>query len=328
MQKHFFELSKLRSYLTAVFCLIYFEGNAQKAPETTLKDHPQWLVPAEEFHSKRFTGLVTSITVGYAGALIGLNELWYKDYPRSSFHFINDAKEWQQIDKAGHVVTPYLEARYIMQLYEWSGVDHRKAAWYGGLTAFVMQNTIEIFDGFSKEWGASLPDIGANFVGASVMVGQELLWNEQRISLKVMPSYVNYSDPELQQRSNQLFGSNYLQRFIKDYNAINVWVSVNPASFNSKQRRLKWLNVAVGYGAGGMFGGYDNQWTDASGNFHNRDDIQRYRKLLVSLDIDLSRVPTRSRYMRLLLDALNIIKVPAPTLEWNSKGEILFHPLM
>ena len=171
-------------------------------------------------------------------------------------------------------------------------------------------------------------DIGANFVGASLMVSQELLWNEQRISLKVMPSYVNYSDPELQQRSNQLFGSNYLQRFIKDYNAINVWVSVNPASFNPKQHRLKWLNVAVGYGAGGMFGGYDNQWTDASGNFHNRDDIQRYRKLLVSLDIDLSRVPTRSRYMRLLLDALNIIKVPAPTLEWNSKGEILFHPLM
>lgn len=308
--------------------MIYFDGVAQKTEIKKLKDQPQWLIPAEKFHPKRFTLLTTSLAIGYSSSLIGLNELWYKGYPRSSFHFTDDIREWQQIDKAGHIVTPYLIALYTKQMYEWSGVESRKAAWFGGLTAFMFQNTIEVFDGFSKEWGASVSDIGANFIGASLMVGQELLWNEQRISLKVMPSFVNYSDQELRQRSNQLFGSNYLQRFIKDYNAINVWVSVNPASFNPQQRRLKWLNVAVGYGAGGMFGGYDNQWTDADGNFHNRNDIQRYRKLLFSIDIDFSRVPTRSRYMRLLLNALNIIKVPAPTIELNSKGEILFHPLM
>ena len=26
----------------------------------------------------------------YGGSLVGLNELWYKDYPRSSFHLFND----------------------------------------------------------------------------------------------------------------------------------------------------------------------------------------------------------------------------------------------
>lgn len=301
---------------------------AQNDSVRLLPSHPAWLVPASKFDKKRFPGVATSLGAGYTAALVGLNELWYKGFPRSSFHFINDLGEWQQIDKAGHIVTPYLESRYIMQIYEWTGMNHQKAAIWGGFTAFMFQNTIELFDGFSAEWGASASDIGANFVGAALMTAQELSWGEQRISLKVMPHFVRYDDPELQQRANELFGENLIVRFVKDYNAINVWMSINPASFNPRQQRLKWLNVAVGYGAGGMFGGYNNIWTDEQGVLHNRNDVVRYRKFFLSFDIDFHRIPTRSRYMRVLLDALNILKVPAPTLEINTKGQLIFHPFM
>jgi len=301
---------------------------AQSTDEVVLNQHPKWLVSSDRFNKSRFTIVTGSLAVSYSAALVGLNELWYKDFPRSSFHFINDIKEWQQIDKAGHVVTPYLEARYIMQTFQWAGLDSRKAAIWGGFTAFMFQNTIEVFDGFSAEWGASGSDLAANFLGAAIMTGQELLWNEQRMSLKVMPHFFRYDDPELQQRADELYGTNYIVRFVKDYNAINVWASINTASFFPSQRRLKWLNIAVGYGAGGMFGGYSNEWIDEQGIYHDRRDVVRYRKLYLSLDVDFHRIPTRSRYLRLLFDALNIIKVPAPAIEFNTKGQVLFHPLI
>jgi hypothetical protein len=32
--------------------------------------------------------------------------------------------------------------------------------------------------------------------------------------------------------------------------------------------------------------------------------------------------------MKAFLGVLNIVKVPAPTLEFNTKGQVIFHPLM
>ena len=109
---------------------------------------------------------------------------------------------------------------------------------------------------------------------------------------------------------------------------MNTWMSINPASFIKSQRRLRWLNLAIGYGAGGMYGGYSNTWNDDAGIVHDRQDIKRYRKLFLSLDVDFSKIKTRSRTMKAFLGILNIVKIPAPTVEFNTKGQILFHPLM
>ena len=35
----------------------------------------------------------------WGGSTILLNEIWYKDYPRSSFHTFNDAGNWRYMDK-------------------------------------------------------------------------------------------------------------------------------------------------------------------------------------------------------------------------------------
>lgn len=311
---------------SVLFCFSHLHIHAQV--EKTLKDQPEWLIPSDTFNKKRFTLLASSVTAAYAATLYGLDKLWYADYPRGSFKWINDIREWQQVDKAGHMVTPYLEARYFMQMLRWTGVEHKKAAIYAGLTAFMFQNTIEIFDGHSEQWGASAADIGANFIGAALMTSQELLWKEQRMMLKVMPSFVDYEEEDLKERAKQLYGESFIQRFIKDYNSINVWLSINPSSFAGKNGRFSWINVAVGYGAGGMFGGYENIWEDQHGVFHNRNDVQRYRRFMLSPDIDFSRIPTRSRYIRILLDLMNIVKVPLPALEINTKGEVVFHPLL
>ena len=302
--------------------------NAQTDSLPALFAGPAWLVPAPELNKQRLTLFTTTVAVGYTATLIGLNYLWYADYPRSAFHTFNDIEEWQQIDKAGHSVTPYLEAFYIMHVMRWTGIGHKKAAVYAGLTAFMLQNTIEAFDGFSAGWGASLSDVAANFVGSAVMTSQELVWGEQRIRLKFLPHFESYPAGELKQRAEQLYGSSLIVRTLKDYNSLNVWASINPASFNKNQRHVRWLNVAIGYGAGGMYGGFGNTWYDENGIYHDRTDVPRYRKVFLSLDVDFSKIKTRSRTMKAFLGVLNIVKVPAPTLEFNTKGQVIFHPLM
>jgi hypothetical protein len=315
--------------LVVIFSTTSFqELEAQNDSVTALKATPYWLVPSPVFNKKRLALFVGTGTVAYAATLYALNNLWYADYPHSSFHFFDDRGEWQQIDKCGHTATTYLEAYYIMHILRWTGVKPKPAAIYAGLTAFMLQNTIEVFDGFSAEWGASWSDIAANFAGAAVMTSQDLVWGEQRIRLKVLPHYQSYPAGELQDRADQLYGTTTAQKLLKDYNAMNYWLSINPASFNKNQLHVRWLNVALGYGAGGMYGGYDNVWYDEAGVYHDRTDIVRYRRFFLSLDVDFSKIKTHSRYVKAFLGLLNIIKVPAPGIEFNTKGEVIFHPLM
>jgi len=302
--------------------------DAQNDSLPVLNDYPAWIIPSPELNKTRLALFTGTGVIAYSAALVGLNNLWYADYPKSAFHFFDDSGEWQQVDKAGHTVTPYLEAFYIMHALRWAGVKPKPAAIYAGLTAFMLQNTIEAFDGYSAEWGASASDITANFVGAAVMTSQELVWGEQRIRLKVLPHFQSYPPGELAERAEQLYGSTFSKKFLKDYNSLNTWVSINPASFNKKQQHLRWLNVAVGYGAGGMYGGYENVWFDDAGNYHDRTDIIRYRKFFLSLDVDFSKIKTRSRTLKAFLGVLNIIKFPAPAIEFNTKGEVVFHPLL
>jgi hypothetical protein len=118
-----------------------------------------------------------------------------------------------------------------------------------------------------------------------------------------------------------------VERTLKDYNGQTYWLSVNPWSFAKKSKFPKWLNIAVGYGAGGMLGGYTNTWTDPETNAaHSRTDITRYRQFYLSPDIDLSKITIKGKTPNILrlLNGLKI-KFPLPTLEYNTKGEFKMH---
>ena len=322
----------LLAFLAAFLHIIPCMAQADSLPESNKMSNeirwPGWMQSPDTLHPARLRLFVATGAAGYGATLVGLNYLWYADYPRSSFHFFDDSGEWLQVDKAGHAVTPYLEAYYIMHVLRWTGLKRKTAAIYAGLTAFMLQNTIEVFDGFSAGWGASLSDVAANFTGAALMTSQELAWGEQRIRLKIMPHFQSYPEGELRERAEDLYGKSLLVRFFKDYNSLNTWASVNLHSFDPDGGLPPWLNIAIGYGAGGMYGGYDNIWTDQNGVIHDRSDIVRYRRFFISPDIDFSRIKTRSPYLKILLEALNIIKVPLPAIEYNTRGELRLHPIM
>lgn len=266
------------------------------------------------------------IIAGLAGTTLvhtGLYQLWYKDYPSSKFHFINDNKEWNQMDKCGHGFSAYYLSVVGTEAAKWSGMSRKKAIWLGGAFGMIFQHPIEIFDGFSSGWGASLGDIAANTLGSGLCISQNLLWNEQRIGLKYSFTQSVYAPI----RPNVL-GKDITQQFLKDYNGQTYWLSFNISSFmkNKESKFPKWLNFSFGYGSNGLIGGFKNEWTDKkTGITYQRFDVPRYRQYYFSPDIDLNRIKTKSKGLKLALKLLNCIKIPMPTFEYNSLRNSKFH---
>jgi len=265
--------------------------------------------------------------VGYAGTLYTLGQAWYKDHPKTSFHTFNDSKEWLQMDKAGHVWTSYNIAKYTTGMWRWAGVPHKKAIWLGGASSMGYQTILEFLDAYSSDWGWSWSDVGANAIGAGAFIVQEAVWNDQRIQIKFSSHKTNY-DNSLTPRANELYGKSLAARVLKDYNSQTYWLSFNINSFLHNQNFPSWLNVAVGYGATGMFGGFENTAYSNDGEVtFFRPDIKRYRQWYLSPDIDWTRIKTNKKGVRTMLSIINMIKVPAPSLELTNgklRGKLLY----
>ena len=290
-------------------------------PQRTLKNSL-----TKEQIRKRARLVTIGNIVGYGGAMIGLYAAWYKDYPQSKFHVFNDWHEWKQVDKVGHLYSAYIESRGSMELWRWTGIDRKKRIWIGGMSGAFYQTVIETLDGFSEQWGWSWADFGTNILGSGMLVAQELAWDDQRIKLKFSFNKKNYSDQQLQQRTESLFGTGTAERYLKDYNGQTYWASANIRSFFPGSNIPSWLAISVGYGAEGLFGGTENIAKDDNGNIlFDRRDIRRHSQWYISPDIDLSKIRTRSKPLKFFLTFLSAFKFPAPALELNPHGRPKFY---
>lgn len=261
----------------------------------------------------------------YGGLLYTLNEAWYSKYPRSSFHFYNDNGEWNQVDKVGHGWTAYQLTRATHAAWKWAGASDKKAMLFSGLSGPGFLTIIEVLDGYSDKWGFSWGDMGANVFGSGMFIGQEALWKEQRITFKFSFHKKNYNEAMLEDRADNLFGAAWNERMLKDYNAQSYWLSANIKSFLPESKVPAWLNVAVGYGADGMFGGYRNEWTDDQDNSITRHDIKRTRQFYLAPDIDLTKIKTNSKFLNTAFFMLNCLKFPAPALMMDNNGKFRAH---
>ncbi len=298
----------------------------------------RWYEPADSFHRTRFWVSVASGTTAYAGLSTGLWKIWYAQYDLGPFHTFNDWPEWQQVDKAGHFFSAYHASRSVFLGLRWTGLSPRKAAWSATGAGLAILTTIEIMDGFSEKWGFSYGDMGANLLGATLFLTQELTWKEQRILLKLSSSHPPYSTApvhstcstgtsSLARRAQDLYGTSPFERLLKDYNAQTNWLSFNLAALmgNASPSWLPpWLNIAVGYGAENMYGGFNNSWTEGDACF--TANLPRYRQYYLSFDVDFSRLPANDKpLVRGLYHLVNFIKVPSPTLELNGLGQVKMH---
>jgi hypothetical protein len=44
------------------------------------------------------------------------------------------------------------------------------------------------------------------------------------------------------------------------------------------------------------------------------------------MDVDLTRIPTRSKALKTLFTIFSFIKIPFPAVEYNTLGQFKFHP--
>jgi len=303
----------MKQFFLILFCSIFLTLSAQDW-ETPNNQKSGWNIDvASTVDTKKRDILLISQTATYTLAIAGLNQLWYANYPKSSFHFINDNGEWLQMDKLGHMTTSYYSGVAGIKAYEWTGMKRKNAIWFGGLTGTFFLTAIEVLDGQSKQWGASSGDLIANTTGSLLAIGQALKWNEQRIQLKY-----SYSPSKWANKNPEQLGSNHLERALKDYNGQTYWLSFNLKSFIQIDDVdfPDWLNLSFGYGAHFMTQPYPK----------DGGIVWRKRQYLLSLDIDLTRIDTKNKVLNTVLHTFGFLKFPMPTLELRN-GKLHGHPI-
>ncbi|HPR31153.1 MAG TPA: DUF2279 domain-containing protein [Prolixibacteraceae bacterium] len=283
----------------------------------SLAQNPGDSLVSPSINKKILTAAIVTESSVYVAGLSFLSFVWYKDHTPVPFHFYDDSKGYLQMDKLGHAFASYGES-YIA--YNWlrkAGVDKTRALIYGGTMGLIMQTPVEIFDALYEGWGFSWSDMAANAAGSLLLIGQELIFDEQIIRHKM-----SFFPSELSKNAYGYLGDNAFENFFYDYNSHSHWWSFNANRLFPRDILPPWINIAVGYSADGMLGEFQNRSYYYG---HQLPDVDRTRQFLLSLDIDWQKIPTHSPFLKSLFEVLNFVKVPFPALELNSKGEFRGH---
>ena len=260
---------------------------------------------SDSLNNKRFIGVTTGIATVWAGSMIGLSQVWYKDIPKSKFHTFDDSKNWLQMDKAGHYYASYKINKLTTEMLRWSGFDDEKSVWIGAGISLGYQTTFELLDGYSEDWGFSWSDIAANTLGSMSYLGQQLAWNEERI----IPKF-SFAPTEFSSERPEILGSNFNESLLKDYNGQTYWLSFSPGTFFKNSGIPKWACISVGYSAHEKLVGENSYYLSP---ISGKEYFEK-REFLLSLDIDFSRLPIKRRWLKVIVSQLNYLKIPFPAL--------------
>lgn len=265
---------------------------------------------SDSIHKGRTITVASGISTVWAGSIIGLSQVWYSDANKTSFHFFDDSKNWLQMDKAGHIYAANKISNLTGDLFLWSGMKNKHAAWTGFGVGVGYQLSFELLDAHSSEWGFSWSDIGANVLGSSVYLAQQLTWKEQRILLKFSAHPTEYA-----QYRPEVLGSSFGERLLKDYNGQTYWLSASPGTFMKNGGFPKWLCFSVGYSVDEKLVG-DQEHYSYSGDLspNSIKEFNSKRELLFSLDIDFSQFDIKRPWLRAIVKQFNYLKLPFPAL--------------
>lgn len=299
--------------LRIILILISFSiAISTKAQDSYYTNYP------DSVNTKRLWAVSGLETGSYIAGLSYLRFIWYRDHQKVPFHFYNDLAGYFQIDKLGHAYSAYYESYASYHALRWSGVDKKKALWYGGSAGFLFQTPIEVFDGLYEGWGFSWTDMIANTTGSLLFALQEAYFDQQIVRFKFSYSPSGY--PKYHPR----LGTTPVESFFLDYNGHSYWFSTNLKAITGIEQLPPWLNLAVGYSINGVIKDFENP------TYYNGEPfpyLERYRQFVLSLDIDWTRIETDKRWLRNLFRTLNMIKIPFPALEINRVDGLKLHAI-
>lgn len=252
-------------------------------------------LPAQNLDTSKVNKTKLTILTGVsAGAFIyayGIqNNMWWKG-EQSSFHF-NWKQDWNAslgADKIGHFYFGSLVSKLYKHGFLWVGLSEKRSILYAGLFTFTYQTFLEIRDGFSKSYGFSLGDFGANLFGS-------------------MYQYFQYSYPALKNynlkisyKPSKRFKNNSHYYIIDDYESTYHWLSIDinnllPAAAAKVFPDI--INLSIGHGVKGLGPNRSSE-----------------HEIFISLDWDLMALPGNSSLLKFLKETLNLYRLPAPAIK-------------
>ena len=311
------ENSKIYSLSEHYFSLAWIKENfTASLTENSNKINPS------EFHyagSKRFTingelpnsrtiinplnaAITTGVSIALAVALhINQSVAWWDGRGRR-FNFREDWNSVLQADKFGHFMGGYFISYFAREGLVFSGVGWNQSIIFGSMIGILAQTYIEVKDGLSST-GFSYTDFAADVFGAGYFYLQHYI------------TFLQNFTPKWQYTPPRLIGvplKARTQTFLDNYNSTTAWFSVHMHNLLPGNNFWpKWLNFAFGYGI-------DDYYTS-----------QMYRRFVIGLDYNLVELlPDEPNFWNWFKQTLNIVKWPAPAIEFSSRGTkfLLLYP--
>lgn len=297
-------LYKWPAYLCALLssCSLFAQSNTQPSPgnDTTVSATRKWIAAGG-------AGLVLG---GSLALFVSSGDYEYEQ----QFHVNKTGTDYLGMDKLLHGQVAYTTARLLHGTVRWAGVPRQQSIWMAAGGSLLFMTAKEWLDGHNPRWGWSWTDIGANLGGTAFWAAQQWVWGEQKLQLKFSGVPRSYTDREIEQQISILFGSG-AERAVKDYNQQTYWLSANLHSLGAKGLPM-WLNLAVGLGGENLYGQKENLRLNSNDEIvFDRRDLPRRRQWYLSPDIDFTKIPTNSKFLRTAFFVLNTIKLPLPGLE-------------
>ena len=277
-----------------------------------------FLKPAESLDRKRLWQIALFVSALYAVTISYLILYWYHLETRMPFHWFDDSLGWLQMDKGGHIYGAFTECSLGIRALLWAGVSRKRSCFWAAFISFSTQTSYEIFDGFCDGYGASVTDIIANAIGVLLPAIQYWCWGKLKLFNKI-----SFYPSALIPLRPQFFGDSLPQQFLKDYNGLTFWFSVDLNTMTGKKILPKWLLLTFGYSADGLLGGDDNIWTDKDGTLHDYSHIARARKFVFSIDFNWGLLQQPG--WKTIGAIFTHIKFPTPALEWHTSKGFRWH---
>jgi hypothetical protein len=255
----------------------------------------------------------------YALSLLWLSSTWYSSY--TTFHFFDDLFEWEYLDKVGHFFTSYYLGLFAYNAFgDTENLNSSARKKWICFTGFALLFPMEILDGFSENYGASIFDLAANLIGSIFCFANA----SNKIISAFTPKFSFHATAFAIMRPEML-GSNFVQQVVKDYNGQTYWLSIDINSIAGVRIIPSWLLLTIGYGAEGLLGGHDNVWRISEGPTIDYSAFARTTRFFISIDLNAGVLRNKNKLFSYLFAPFVLLKFPAPAIEINEERGFIFH---
>jgi hypothetical protein len=219
---------------------------------------------------------------------------WWKDN-QTSFHFREDLDYGLGVDKIGHFYGASVLTFVFSKSLRWAYVPERESILIGAGSALLFQTYVEVRDGFSA-WGFDRVDFAANVGGVLYPVAQFYIPVLKNFNLKF-----SYHPSDLLNNPGGIGFRGQEHIIFDDYEGQTFWLSFTVNNLLPEEAETfwpDWLALTVGYGA------------------RRVAEPDAHSIVLLGLDYDMTKIiPQSSSFLRTLSEALNFIRLPAPSVQ-------------